>query len=117
MKLKKYSEFFNEELGWKDFIVGATIGTSILNPQLTKGQNTSTYTAQVKYNVLSTIKGPIGIQLIGNPDLDLVHGILGSKRLDDDFEKRVSSELKRLNYLGIKTDIDNIQMNYTSAKD
>jgi len=111
MKLKKFSEFINEKLGWKDIIISSTLGASILNPQYTKCQNNSIYAnSQIKSNVLLTVTGPIGIQPIDNPDLDLVHGILGSKRLDDDFEKRVSDELKRLNSLGIKTDVDNIQI-------
>lgn len=39
-----------------------------------------------------------GVQPANNTDWDLVHGILGSKRIEDDLEKRVSDELKRGNY-------------------
>ncbi len=39
-----------------------------------------------------------GKQPANNTDWDLVHGILGSKRLTDDLEKRVGAELKNGNY-------------------
>lgn len=110
MKIKKYNQFLKEELGLKDYLVGALLGTSILNTQPINAQTPSTYSSQVQSKVLSKIRGPVGIQSIINPDLDLVHGILGSKRLDDDFEKRVSDELVRLNSQGFKTDVDNIQI-------
>jgi hypothetical protein len=66
--------------------------------------------AQTDSTVLSHVEGPIGIQPLRNPDLDLVHGILSSHRLKDDFEKRVSDELNRLNILGYKTDVENIKV-------
>jgi hypothetical protein len=108
MKIKKYNDFIIEELGWKDAIVGAALGLSTLNPQQSKGQITQTQ--QLKTTILSKVKGPVGIENINNPDLDLVHGVLGSRRLDDDFEKRVSDELTRLNKLGYKTDVTNIEV-------
>ena len=119
MKIKKYESFISEELGWKDAIVGAALGLSTLNPQQSKGQVTP---AQQQYQVKKTaefpikVKGPVGVENINNPDLDLVHGILGSKRLDDDFEQRVSDELDRLNKLGYKTDVTNIEVK-TYVKD
>jgi hypothetical protein len=116
MKIKKYNDFINEELGWKDAIVGAALGLSTLNPQQSKGQVTPTQQQQIKTTVLSKVKGPVGVENINNPDLDLVHGILGSKRLDDDFEQRVSDELIRLNKLGYKTDVTNIEVK-TYVKD
>jgi len=39
-----------------------------------------------------------GLQPAVNTDWDLVHGILGSKRLNDDLEQRVGDELKNGNY-------------------
>jgi len=110
MKIKKYNDFIIEELGWKDAIVGAALGLSTLNPQQSKGQITQTQQQKIKTTILSKVKGPVGIENINNPDLDLVHGVLGSRRLDDDFEKRVSDELTRLNKLGYKTDVTNIEV-------
>lgn len=40
-----------------------------------------------------------GTQPVDNTDWDLVHGILGSSRLDDDLERRVSDKLKTGNYM------------------
>lgn len=116
MKIKKYNDFIIEELGWKDAIVGAALGLSTLNPQQSKGQVTPTQQQKIKTTVLSKVKGPVGVENINNPDLDLVHGILGSKRLDDDFEQKVSDELIRLNKLGYKTDVTNIEVK-TYVKD
>jgi len=110
MKIKKYNDFIIEELGWKDAIFGAALGLSTLNPQQSKGQITQTQQQKIKTTILSKVKGPVGIENINNPDLDLVHGVLGSRRLDDDFEKRVSDELTRLNKLGYKTDVTNIEV-------
>jgi len=39
-----------------------------------------------------------GKQPVGNTDWDLVHGILGSKRLSEDLERKVGTELKNGNY-------------------
>lgn len=39
-----------------------------------------------------------GKQPVVNTDWDLVHGILGSKRLSEDLERKVSTELKNGNY-------------------
>lgn len=39
-----------------------------------------------------------GRQPVSGTDWDLVHGILGSNRIDDDLEKRVGDELKNGNY-------------------
>lgn len=65
---------------------------------------------QVDSTILSHVEGPIGIQPLRKPDLDLVHGILSSHRLKDDFETRVSKELVRLNSIGYKTDVKNIKV-------
>lgn len=105
MRLKNYNEFVNEELGWKDALVGAAIGLSPLASQLAKSQ--TPYTQQQTQKVLATVtferKEPAS-----NPDLDLVHGALGSKRLDDDFEQRVQDELSNQVSLGKKPDVTNI---------
>ena len=58
--------------------------------------------------ILNHVVGPLGIQSIKRPNLDLVHGVLSSRRLTDDFEKRVTEELHRLNMKGYRTDVDNI---------
>ena len=60
--------------------------------------------------VLGRVYGPVGKQPISNPDLDLVHGILGSKRIQDDFSERVTQSLKDLNDKGFKTDVSNIRI-------
>jgi len=60
--------------------------------------------------VLGRVFGPVGKQPISNPDLDLVHGILGSKRIQDDFTERVTQSLKEWNNKGYKTDVSNIKI-------
>ena len=60
--------------------------------------------------VLGRVLGPVGKQPISNPDLDLVHGILGSKRIQDDFSERVTQSLKDWNDKGYKTDVSNIKI-------
>ena len=60
--------------------------------------------------VLGRVLGPVGKQPISNPDLDLVHGILGSKRIQDDFTERVTQSLKDWNNKGYKTDVTNIKI-------
>jgi hypothetical protein len=115
--LKNYKEKNNLTENYKNWLLSGLIGASSFIPQDVKTQTkTPTQIQQTQTKVLSKVIGPIGKQPIDNPDLDLVHGILGSKRLNDDFEKRVSDELKRLNDLGHKTDINNIQIK-TYVKD
>lgn len=46
-----------------------------------------------------------GKQSATNTDWDLVHGILGSNRLDDDLESRVGNELKNGNYRVTKVSV------------
>lgn len=60
--------------------------------------------------VLGRVLGPVGKQPISNPDWDLVHGILGSKRLQDDFSERVTQSLKDFNNKGFRTDVSNIRI-------
>lgn len=64
--------------------------------------------SQDSTRILSHVVGPIGVQSLKKPDLDLVHGVLSSKRLTDDFEKRVTDELNKLNMKGYRTDVENI---------
>jgi len=47
---------------------------------------------------------------ISNPDLDLVHGALGSKRLNDDFSQRVTNELENQINKGNTPDVSNIEV-------
>jgi len=113
MKIKNYSQFLKEEKGWKDILIGGLMGASMISSSPVMSQSSqvpSTSITQVKYKILSRVEGPIGIQSVTNPHLDLVHGILGSKRLVDNFEKRVSDELAKLNKEGYKTDVSNIQI-------
>ena len=60
--------------------------------------------------VLNRVSGPVGRQPISNPDLDMVHGILGSKRIQDDFSERVTQSLNDFNNKGFKTDVSNIKI-------
>jgi hypothetical protein len=64
--------------------------------------------SQDSTRILSHVIGPVGVQSLKRPDLDLVHGVLSSNRLTDDFEKRVTDELNRLNMKGHRTDVENI---------
>ena len=116
MKIKNYSAFINEEIGIKDALIGATMFTTSILPEELPAKFPQYQTEIKQQHILSTVSGPVGIQSVKNPDLDLVHGVLGSKRLDDDFESRVSKELKRLNDKGYKTDVSNIRVN-TYIKD
>ena len=113
MKIKMYGEFINE-YGFKSALLGGALAISTLSGQSSNPQNIQTQ--QQQRIVLSRVSGPIGKQPVSNADLDLVHGILGSKRLVDDFEQRVGDELLRLYNQGHKPDVDNIQIK-TYVKD
>lgn len=55
-------------------------------------------------NVVVSIRGEQPYP--NNTDWDLVHGILGSKRIDDDLEKRVGDKLKEGNYRVVGVNIN-----------
>jgi hypothetical protein len=55
----------------------------------------NTYSQNLEYDYIVTIEGK---QPYVNTDWDLVHGILGSNRLNDDLEDRVSDKLSQLSY-------------------
>jgi hypothetical protein len=96
--------------GIKKSIAAASLGLSLMgNPQITKGSNITPISQTQTQKVLArvTIKGS---QPISKPDLDLVHGVLGSNRLQDDFAKRVEDELKNQVNNGNKPDVANIQV-------
>jgi hypothetical protein len=79
------------------------------NPQMTKGSNITPMSQTQTQKILARVNFD-GVQPISNPDLDLVHGVLGSNRLQDDFEKRVEYELKNQMNNGNKPDVSNIQV-------
>lgn len=107
MKVKTYDQFLKEEFGFKDALIGAAIGLSPFTPQQAKSQ--TPYTQQQNQKVLTTVSFERR-EPVYNPDLDLVHGALGSKRLDDDFEKRVQDELTNQVNVGEKPDVTNIKV-------
>ena len=96
--------------GVKSSLAAALLVLSLKgNPQMTKGSNITPMSQTQTQKVLArvTIEGS---QPIANPDLDLVHGILGSNRLQDDFAERVEDELKNQVNNGNKPDVSNIQV-------
>jgi hypothetical protein len=94
--------------GIKSSIAAASLGLSLMgNPQMTKGSNITPMSQTQK--ILSRVNIEAS-QPISNPDLDLVHGVLGSNRLQDDFAKRVEDELKNQLKNGNKPDVSNIQV-------
>jgi hypothetical protein len=107
-KWKDGKEKTNEDI--KSSVSAALLGLSLMgNPQTTKGANITPMSQTQTQKVLArvTIEGS---QPISNPDLDLVHGILGSNRLQDDFAERVEDELKNQVNNGNKPDVANIQI-------
>jgi len=109
---KTYKEFIKEERGFKDIALGALMG---ITPLQSTSAKTSAPTSEIQkkpQQVLSTVEGPeIKVKIgktLNDTDFDLVHAFSG--RLQDDFEKRVGNELKRLNALGEKTDVTNIEI-------
>ena len=96
--------------GIKKSLAAASLGLSLMgNPQMTKGSNITPMSQTQTQKVLARVNFE-GVQPTSNPDLDLVHGVLGSNRLQDDFEKRVEDELKNQINNGNKPDVANIQV-------
>jgi hypothetical protein len=107
-KWESGKEKTNEDI--KSSVSATLLGLSLMgNPQMTKGANITPMSQTQTQKVLArvTIEGS---QPISNPDLDLVHGILGSNRLQDDFAERVEYELKNQVNNGNKPDVANIQV-------
>ena len=112
IKMEKAAEKELEKTneGIKKSIAAASLGLSLMgNPQITKGSDITPISQIQTQKVLArvTIEGS---EPISNPDLDLVHGILGSNRLQDDFAERVEDELKNQVNNGNKPDVANIQV-------
>jgi hypothetical protein len=99
-----------KESNFKNLALATALAGTTLSPINSKGQQTFSQQKEIKKNILSSVKGPTGFEEISNPDLDMVHGILGSAKLSDDFSQRVSDELVRLNKEGYKTDVSNIRI-------
>jgi hypothetical protein len=105
MRIKTYNQFTNEELGWKDALIGAAIG---LSPVMTNQAKSQVPTTQ-QQSVLARVNFSRS-ESVSNPDLDLVHGALGSKRLKEDFEQKVQDELTKQISAGKKPDVSNIKV-------
>jgi DNA-directed RNA polymerase subunit H (RpoH/RPB5) len=87
----------------------AALGLSLMgNPSVSKASQGTTIVQQ-QQKVLTKVSFTRS-EPISNPDLDLVHGALGSKRLTDDFEQRVQDELKNQVNNGNIPDVSNIQV-------
>jgi hypothetical protein len=107
---KDASKKWETNEGIKKSLAAASLGLSLMgNPQMTKGSNITPMSQTQTQKVLAIVNFE-AYQPISNPDLDLVHGALGSNRLQDDFEKRVEDELKNQVKNGNKPDVSNIQV-------
>ena len=96
--------------GIRKTIGAVALGLSLLGtPNITKGQNLTQTTQNQNQKVLAKVNFE-SYQPILNPDLDLVHGALGSNRLQDDFEQRVGDELLNQMGKGNTPDVSNIQV-------
>lgn len=87
-------------------------GNNVPLPNTTPAQQSTSPTTSsttTTTQVLKTVSF-IRSEPLSNPDLDLVHGALGSSRLADDFEKRVQDELTNQFNAGKKPDVTNIQV-------
>jgi hypothetical protein len=86
----------------------AALGLSLIgNPSFGK---TKQPTSILQYQTLAKVSFSRS-EPISNPDLDLVHGALGSKRLTDDFEQRVQNELTKQASQGHNPDVTNLLVN------
>jgi hypothetical protein len=107
-KWENGKEKTNENI--KKSIAAAALGLGLMgNPNVSKGMNLTPTTQTQTQKVLSKVNFEAS-QPISNPDLDLVHGALGSNRLQDDFEKRVEDELTNQIQNGNTPDVSNIQV-------
>ena len=88
----------------------AALGLGLMgNPSVSKANQPIPISQQQTKKVLAKVSFSRS-EPISNPDLDLVHGALGSKRLNDDFEQRVQDELTNQINKGNIPDISNIQV-------
>ena len=88
----------------------AALGLSLMgNPSLSKANQPKPISQQQSQRVLTKVNFSRS-EPISNPDLDLVHGALGSKRLNEDFEQKVQDELTNQINKGNTPDVNNIQV-------
>jgi len=109
-KWENGKEKTNENI--KKSIAAAALGLGLMgSPNVSKGMNLTptTQTQTQTQKVLSKVNFEAS-QPISNPDLDLVHGALGSNRLQDDFEKRIEDELTNQIQNGNTPDVSNIEV-------
>lgn len=96
--------------GVKNYLATAALGLGLMGtPNITKGSNLTQIVQNQSHKILNTVSFD-AYQPTSNPDLDLVHGALGSNRLQDDFEKRVEQELSRQVKNGNTPSVSNIQV-------
>ena len=89
----------------------AALGLGLMaNPSVSKGNQPTPLSQQQTKKVLAKVSFSRS-EPISNPDLDLVHGALGSKRLTDDFEQRVQDELSKQAAQGHNPDVTNLLVN------
>jgi hypothetical protein len=89
----------------------AALGLGLMgNPSVTKANQPTPLSQQQTKKVLAKVSFSRS-EPISNPDLDLVHGALGSKRLTDDFEQRVQDELSKQAAQGHNPDVTNLLVN------
>ena len=108
--IKTFEGLITTNEGIKKSLAAASLGLSLMSsPQMAMGSNIAPVTQVQKQKVLAGVNFESS-QPISNPDLDLVHGVLGSNRLQDDFSERVEDELKNQANNGNKPDVSNIQI-------
>ena len=98
-------------------LVTAALGLGLMgNPSVSKG-NQAIPIAQQQQQNQDKLPKKVSFsrsESISNPDLDLVHGALGSKRLKEmgelDFSQVVNNELKKQFNQGKKADVSNIKI-------
>lgn len=99
--------------GWgSKLLTGAALAAGLAGGIKGTPANAQTPMAATRQNnvVLAHVSGPQGKESVQNPDLDMVHGVLGSKRLTDDFERRVTAELMHQYKLGNNAMVSNLRI-------
>ena len=106
-KIKK----INLEEKLSKLLATTALGLGLMgNPSVSKANQPTPISQQQAKKVLAKVSFSRS-EPISNPDLDLVHGALGSKRLTDDFEQRVQDELSKQAGQGHKPDVTNLLVN------